>query len=171
MNKYERQELAREKRLAKLNPKIMKEYPWFDYSYLLELMEMWLNNASERFSEDGTHVGNERQANICKRLSLLLKRLKEDDYSGHERYMKNVSCEHNHIPVKKKDIEASGMDWDKYKHLAGKSCSVLKCNYFPDEATYSKQSSLWLVHDKMQRQQDKEYFCKLFMKHLESIWD
>lgn len=170
MNKYERQELAREKRLAKLNHKIMKDYPWFDYGYLLELMGMWLNNASERFLEDGMHVGNERQADICKRLSLLLKRLKEDDYSGHERYMQNVSSKSRSIKLKKKDIETAGLDWEAYKDLEGKG-SLRHSEYFPDEKTYNKKTDLWLAHDKMQRQQDKEYFCKLFMKHLESIWD
>lgn len=151
MNKYERQELARQKRVDKLTPKIMKEFPWFDSCYLLELMSVWLSEASKKYEVDGCHVNHKSEAKFAKVMSELCKRLREDNYSGEDIYMKNVSLK---MHTKKIDNNLSSAYFE----------------YFPNEVAYQKQSDLAKKHNEMQRKQDKEMFAKMF-NQIERLWD
>lgn len=153
MNKYERQELARQKRVDKLTPKIMKEFPWFDSCYLLELMSVWFSEASKKYEVDGCHVKHKSDAKFAKILSELCKRLREDNYSGEDIYMKNVSLE-----------------MDKGILDVATGLTTVDFKYFPNKEVYHKQSSLAKKHNEMQRKQDKEMFAKMF-NQIERLWD
>ena len=67
-----------------MNKKFRKDFhrnfPWYDYTFLLEAMLLWSEKASERHKKHGHFVRSNDTSNKLKIVSELLKRLIADDY-------------------------------------------------------------------------------------------
>lgn len=61
---------------------IMQKFPWYDYSYFLELMELWLKEASYKHENQGYCVSSSKTAKQLRIAAHLCKRIREDDYSN-----------------------------------------------------------------------------------------
>lgn len=58
-----------------------KRFPWYDYSYLLRLMILWMDNASKHHTDDAHALNSKDTAHTLKVLSLLLNRVLEDNHN------------------------------------------------------------------------------------------
>lgn len=66
----------------KFRKQFHKEFPWYDYSFLLNLMLLWCENASKKHSKHGDLVRSDDTSRKLKLVSELLKRLIADDYDA-----------------------------------------------------------------------------------------
>lgn len=60
---------------------ILQKYPWYDYSFFLELMELWFREAAYRHETQGYCVNSDKTAKQLRIAAHLCKRINEDDYS------------------------------------------------------------------------------------------
>lgn len=61
---------------------IMNKFPWYDYSYFIELMELWLKESAYRHENQGHCVSSGKTAKQLRIAAHLCKRIREDDYSN-----------------------------------------------------------------------------------------
>ena len=59
--------------------KFLSSYKWYDYSYLLQAMEDWLDNASKQSSKHGSLTRSPQTAKEMKIAASLIKRIREDE--------------------------------------------------------------------------------------------
>lgn len=59
-----------------------REFPWYDYTFLLEAMMLWLNNASKRHKDDGHLLRSHHEAKQLRIVSCVLKRIIDDNYDA-----------------------------------------------------------------------------------------
>lgn len=59
--------------------RFLQAYKWWDYSFLLQAMEDWCENASKQHSKHGHLVCSKDTAKQLKLVSALIKRIREDD--------------------------------------------------------------------------------------------
>ena len=59
--------------------KFLNSYKWYDYTFLLQAMEDWLDNASKQTSKHGNLVRSPRTVKELKVAASLIKRIREDD--------------------------------------------------------------------------------------------
>ncbi len=64
----------------KLKNQIMDSNPWWDYSSLLTLMEVWLRNSSHKHKTKGNLLRSDKTAKEMRIASELIKRIKDDEY-------------------------------------------------------------------------------------------
>lgn len=68
------------RQLKKLDKIILKQYHWWDYSQLLSLMKLWVDNASVKHSKDGHLLSSGKKSKQMRVFGLVLERLIEDEY-------------------------------------------------------------------------------------------
>lgn len=61
---------------------IMQKFPWYDYSYFIELMELWLRESAYKHENQGYCVSSGKTAKQLRIAAHLCKRIREDDYSN-----------------------------------------------------------------------------------------
>lgn len=59
-----------------------REFPWYDYTFLLEVMTLWLDNASKHHSKDGHLLRSHHTAKQLRIVSGVLKRIIDDNYDA-----------------------------------------------------------------------------------------
>ena len=75
--------------------RFLNSYKWWDYSYLLQAMEDWLENSSKQHSKHGHLVSSDKTAKQMKVAAALIKRIREDEY--HENLNKVFLCRNKTI--------------------------------------------------------------------------
>lgn len=64
----------------KFRKEFHREFMWYDYTFLLEAMTLWLDNTSKLHRERGHLLRSHRTARELKTVSGLLKRIIDDNY-------------------------------------------------------------------------------------------
>ncbi|QVV97205.1 hypothetical protein 1992IndM4_0165 [Vibrio phage ICP1] len=64
----------------KFRKEFHREFPWYDYTFLLEAMMLWLNNTSKRHRDDGHLLRSHRTAEQLRIVSGVLRRIIDDEY-------------------------------------------------------------------------------------------
>ncbi len=64
----------------KLKNQIMDANPWWDYSNLLTLMEVWLRNSSHKHKTKGNLLSSDKTSKEMLIAAELIKRIKADEY-------------------------------------------------------------------------------------------
>ncbi|ADX88980.1 hypothetical protein TUST1-15_00140 [Vibrio phage ICP1_2005_A] len=59
-----------------------REFPWYDHTFLLEAMILWLNNASKRHRDDRHLVRSHRTTKQLRIVSGVLRRIIDDNYDA-----------------------------------------------------------------------------------------
>lgn len=71
-----------------------KKYPWWDYCYMLEMVEDWLKHSSKMHNKHGCLVRSDRTAKEMKIAYSLISRIREDEYSKPN---KVFPCRNRHV--------------------------------------------------------------------------
>ena len=66
----------------KFKRQLMTKFSWWDHSYFLELMEIWLREASRMHNSKGHFTGSKKVARQMLIAATLCKRIREDDYKN-----------------------------------------------------------------------------------------
>lgn len=64
----------------KLRNKIKNAYPWWDFTFLLKLIILWLDHSSKSHRDKGHLLRSKRTSHQMKVVSGVLKRIIEDEY-------------------------------------------------------------------------------------------
>lgn len=64
----------------KFRKQFHREFPWYDHTFLLEAMTLWLNNASKRHKEDGHLLRSNHTSKQLRIVSGVLRRIIDDEY-------------------------------------------------------------------------------------------
>ena len=59
--------------------KFLNSYKWYDYTFLLQAMEDWIDNASKQTNKHGSLVRSPQTAKEMKIAASLIKRIREDE--------------------------------------------------------------------------------------------
>ena len=142
------------------------KFKWWDYSYMLEVIELWASNASYKHLTKGHHLNNESVAKDLKVLAELAKRLKNDDYND-PWFLPDYESELFSVPIEGSDLI----------ELKTKNYKVVYNNPERKETIDSNEETVYKIiklkgkHHKRQREQDLEMFCNLIKRKLFNWWD
>ena len=135
--------------MNKRKKKLLKHYPWWDYTSMLYMIRDWTAHASKMHKEQGTHLNADALARKLKLISLLCDRLIKDDYQEHKVLFPKVAME---IEYKGKGV-------------------YVPSKYTPNEETYKRITKRNNKHIERQRNEDLKYLTELINKHLFDFWD
>ena len=144
------------------------QFKWWDYSYMLETIELWASDASHKHLTKGHHLNNEVVARDLKILAELAKRLKNDDYSD-PWFLPDYESEHYTVPA-----EDIGEGWVEHR---SRNYKLVYNNPERKETIDSNEETVYKIiklkgkHHKRQREQDLEMFCNLIKRKLFNWWD
>ena len=142
------------------------QFKWWDYSYMLEAIELWASNAAYKHLTKGHHLNNEVVAKDLKVLAELAKRLKNDDYND-PWFLPDYESEHFSVPIEGSDLI----------ELKTKNYKVVYNNPERKETIDSNEETVYKIiklkgkNHKRQREQDLEMFCNLIKRKLFNWWD
>ena len=142
------------------------KFKWWDYSYMLETIELWASNAAYKHLTKGHHLNNEVVAKDLKILAELAKRLKNDDYND-PWFLPDYESEHFSVPIEGSDLI----------ELKTKNYKVVYNNPERKETIDSNKETVYKIiklrskFHKRQREQDLEMFCSLIKRKLFNWWD
>ena len=125
---------------------IMQKYPWYDYSFFLELMELWFREAAYKHENQGYCVNSDKVAKQLRIAAHLCKRINEDDYADPHWFGK-VNIESN--------------------FSSNKSHNTVRFIYLPSKKIYR----LCVKRRAKQRQADLDMLTRLINKNLFGWWD
>ena len=97
--------------------RFLNSYKWWDYSYLLQAMEDWLENSSKQHSKHGHLVGSDKTAKQMKVAAALIKRIREDEY--HNNLNKVFPCR-NKTVMDKFCLGKHALEWNPKEDLLRK---------------------------------------------------
>ena len=143
-----------------------EQFKWWDYSYMLEAIELWASNAAYKHLTKGHHLNNEVVAKDLKVLAELAKRLKNDDYND-PWFLPDYESEHFSVPIEGSDLI----------ELKTKNYKVVYNNPERKESIDSNEETVYKIiklkgkHHKRQREQDLEMLCNMLKRNLFSLWD
>ena len=141
------------------------QFKWWDYSYMLEAIELWASDAAYKHLTKGHHLNNEVVAKDLKILAELSKRLKNDNYSN-PWFIPDYDSEHYTVPC-----------GDGFVELKSKNYKIIYNNPERKETIDSDDKSVYkivnlnLKHRNRVRKQDLEMFCNLIKRKLFNWWD
>ena len=144
------------------------QFKWWDYSYMLEAIELWASEAAYKHVTKGHHLNNEVVAKDLKILAELAKRLKNDDYND-PWFLPNYDSENYTVPA-----EDIGEGWVEHR---SRNYKLVYNNPERKETIDSDEKSVYKIfklkgkHHKRQREQDLEMFCNLIKRKLFNWWD
>ena len=142
------------------------KFKWWDYSYILEAIELWASDAAYKHITKGHHLNNEVVAKDLKVLAKLAKRLKSDDYATYPWFIPDYDSEHYTVPCD-----------DGFVELKSKNYKIIYNNPERKETIDSDEKSVYkivnmnLKHRNRVRKQDLEMFCNLIKRKLFNWWD
>ena len=142
------------------------QFKWWDYSYMLEAIELWASNAAYKHLTKGHHLNNESVAKDLKILAELAKRLKNDDYND-PWFLPDYESEHFSVPIEGSDLIK----------LKTKNYKVVYNNPERKETIDSNEETVYKIiklkgkHHQRQREQALEMFCNLIKRKLFNWWD
>ena len=142
------------------------KFKWWDYSYMLEAIELWASNAAYKHLTKGHHLNNEVVAKDLKILAELAKRLKNDDYND-PWFLPDYESEHYTVPCQ----EDGFVEWKSKNHKLVYNNPERKETIDSNEETVYKLIKLKVKNHKRQREQDLEMFCNLIKRKLFNWWD
>ena len=64
----------------KFRKEFHREFPWYDHTFLLKLIVLWLDHSSKAHRDKGHLLGSKRTGHQMKVVSGVLKRIIEDEY-------------------------------------------------------------------------------------------
>lgn len=126
----------------KLDKAILEEYQWWNHTSLLNLMQLWVDNASVRHANDSSSANRLKTAKTLETVSQLITRINNDAY------LMNLN--------KVFDNKNNRFDSVLYKELLDKENER--------EVVVSKTA-------KEMRRQDVEMLFKIMSKHILNWWD
>ena len=144
----------------------LETFKWYDYSYLLQAVELWCANASKMHLTKGHHLNNEVVAKDLKVLAELAKRLKNDDYND-PWFLPDYESEHFSVPIEGSDLIELKTKNYKVVYNNPERKETIDSN----EETVYKIVNLNLKHRNRVRKQDLEMFCNLIKRKLFNWWD
>ena len=97
--------------------RFLNSYKWWDYSYLLQAMEDWCDNASTQHSKHGHLVSSDKTAKQMKVAAALIKRIREDEY--HNNLNKVFPCR-NKTAMDKFCLGEHSLEWNMDSDLLRK---------------------------------------------------
>ena len=97
--------------------RFLNSYKWWDYSYLLQAMEDWLENSSKQHSKHGHLVSSDKTAKQMKVAAALIKRIREDEY--HDNLNKVFPCR-NKTAIDKFCLGEHALEWNRDSDLLRK---------------------------------------------------
>lgn len=122
--------------------KFHEQFPWYDYSYLLSMMIMWMENASNMHIEHGNCVNHKIVGKDLKIMADVLKRIQEDNY--YEKIQEN-------------ELADAGLD-----------VNFMELPYSDEER--KKIQTLQKLSEK-RKKDDLEYCLNMLKRKLFSLWD
>ena len=142
------------------------KFKWWDYSYMLEAIDLWASNAAYKHLTKGHHLNNEVVAKDLKILAELAKRLKNDDYND-PWFLPDYESEHFSVPIEGSDLIELKTKNYKVVYNNPERKETIDSN----EETVYKIVNLNLKHRNRVRKQDLEMFCNLIKRKLFNWWD
>lgn len=125
----------------KLRKQIHKEFPWYDHTFLLELMYLWTKNASKLHRERGHLLRSDDTSRKLKLVSDVLRRIIDDEY---DKPCKVFQCRNK--------IFKRGLFLEKFD--------------IEEDMVY-----LDLKYQNKQRQADVDFVFSFMAKNLQTFWD
>lgn len=129
-------------------------FKWWDYGFLMEAISLWCDNASKQQYKNGISVNHKSKAKILKELSVLAKRLQDNDF--HVEYCNlypKISSEMYTVPCDNPDFVE------------------VKFHLYPNDKINYQVSQRLRIQENRNRKYCLDRFCYLLNKHLFHLWD
>ena len=151
------------------------QFKWYDYSYLLQAVELWCANASKMHLTKGHHLNKELVAKKLKVMSELAKRLGEANHSYYDVKKQQPYWE----PEYDYTISFEPSDEKGFSEIKSRDCKFVydspeRKEVIPvseDDPKIRKLVKLQHNRIERQRKQDLEMLCNMLKRNLFSLWD
>jgi hypothetical protein len=141
-------------------PIIWCDRQW-DHMFLLIMLRKKLRLMENYFEDGAVILDTKKVANKIRIARILIERLEEDAYGDflHEKLdQKFGEGKFNWTPIENTDLSELDITYEKIKTKK-------------DEENHRKEMKRIWEYEKQMREQDKEYFAKIFKKYVDHWWE